>query len=108
MKQQPHKMVKLADELFEYVWPFCGAGAERVKIPKFSILVILQAVFDKNNTVINIYLARLFLIKTLNQIIFGNFNGLTKRLTYFVLISIITIWLVPDIFLIPILSLFDF
>ena len=39
-KRQPHKMVKhtqtirrlTADEFFEYVWPFCGIGAERVKI----------------------------------------------------------------------------
>ena len=38
-KRQPHKMVKhtqtilrqIADELCEYAWPFCGAGALRVK-----------------------------------------------------------------------------
>ena len=37
-KRQPHKVVKhtqtirrqIADELFEYVWPFLGVGAKRV------------------------------------------------------------------------------
>ena len=68
------------DQLFEFVWPFCGVSAYRVKINPFITNVTLPLKISENLTMIDKCMG-LFLVPGLMWPLQNwklNFNGVTK------------------------------